>query len=145
MKFKTTFSLVCLTWTILLFVGLLNVHADPSCVSAHSTYLAKVDARNSKREAYHRVQVAVIKVTPYVSVPPEWKHLENKYNSDPDGFYKTVEGLGVGMPGWVAGFQRGWCLGIRQSSVGVGGCRCLPAAWAPHSFSTRVRERGGAW
>ena len=58
---------------------------------------------NSKREAYHRVQVAVLKATPYASVPPEWKHLENEYNSDPDGFYKTVEGMGVGMPGWVSG------------------------------------------
>ena len=103
MKFKTTFSLVCLTWMILLSVGLLNVYANSSCTNYYSTYLAKVEVHNSKREAYHRVQVAVIKATPYASVPPEWKHLENEYNSDPDGFYKTVEGMGVRMPGWVSG------------------------------------------
>ena len=103
MKFKTTFSLVCLTWMILLSVGLLNVHANSSCTGAYSIYMAKVEVHNSKREATHRVRVAVIKGTPYRIVPSELKHLENEYNSDPDGFYKTIEGMGVAMPGWVSG------------------------------------------
>ena len=103
MKFKTTFSLVCLTWMILLSVGLLNVHANPSCTSYYSTYVSKVEVHNSKREAYHRVQVAIAKKIPPFIAPLELKHLEDEYDSDPNGFYKTVEAMGVGLPGYISG------------------------------------------
>ena len=68
-----------------------------------STYVAKVEVHNSKREAYHRVQVAVEKKQPPFIASPELKHLEDEYNSDPTGFYKTIEGMGVGMPGYISG------------------------------------------
>ena len=117
MKFKTTFSLVCLTWMTLLSVGLLNVHANSSCTSAYSTYLAKVDVHNSKREAYHRVQVAVTKKLPPFIAPAELKHLEDEYDSDPNGFYRTVEAMGVGLPGYVSGTHLRYAINGTQSSV----------------------------
>ena len=102
MKFKATFRLLCLMWMILLSVGVFHVHAD-SCTSYLSDYLSKVDAHSRALKARDYVRVAVIKGTPYSSVPPELKHLEDEYDSDPSGFYKTVEGMGVSLPGYVSG------------------------------------------
>ena len=101
MRIKTTFSLLCLVM-LLLSVGVLDIHAN-NCESYYSIYLSKVEVHNSARETYHRVRVAVLKGTPYASVPPELGHLEDEYDSDPTGFYQTVQGMGVALPGYVSG------------------------------------------
>ena len=101
MKFKTNFGVLCLV-LVLLSIGLLDVHAA-SCTSYYSDYYSKVDAFNSAMNKLQRINVAVIKATPYASVPNEWKHLEDEYDSDPTGFYKTLEGMGVALPGYVSG------------------------------------------
>ena len=101
MRIKTTFSLLCLV-ILLLSVGVLDIHAN-SCTSYYSTYLNKVEVHNLRREAYHRVQVAVAKKNPPFVAPPELVHLEDEYNSDPTGFYQTVQGMGVALPGYVSG------------------------------------------
>ena len=101
MRIKTTFSLLCLV-ILLLSVGVLDIHAN-SCTSYYSTYVNKVEVHNLRREAYHRVQVAVAKKNPPFVAPPELAHLEDEYNSDPTGFYQTVQGMGVALPGYVSG------------------------------------------
>ena len=103
MKFKTTFSLVCFTWMMLLSVGRLNVHANSACADYYGAYQSAVDAHNLAREAYHRVQLAVSKKIPPFIANPELQHLENEYDSDPTGFYKAIEGMGVSMPAWASG------------------------------------------
>ena len=67
MRIKATFSLLCFTWMILLSVGMLDVHAASesfSCADYYGAYQSAVDAHNTAREAYHRVQLAISKKIP---------------------------------------------------------------------------------
>ena len=105
MKFKTTFRLLCLTQMVLLSISMLDVHAaseSSSCTDYYSAYQSAVDAYNTTNETLQSVNVVVAKKTG-VNVPDEWKHLEDEYDSDPNGFYKTLEGMGVALPGSVSG------------------------------------------
>ena len=109
MRIKTTFSLLCLVM-LLLSVGVLDIHAI-SCTSYYSTYVNKVELHNSARETYHHMQLAVAKKTPPFIAPPELAHLEDEYNSDPTGFYLTIQTMGVAIPGYVSG-----TLSLQQSA-----------------------------
>ena len=101
MRIKTTFSLLCLVM-LLLSVGVVDIHAI-SCTSYFSTYLNKLELHNSALKTLDRVRVVVLKGTPYASVPPELAHLEGEYDSDPTGFYLTIQTMGVAIPGYVSG------------------------------------------
>lgn len=107
MRIKSTFRFLCF---VMIFFSLacwiVSAHAaseSSPCTSYLSAYLSAVEALESARETRDAVRVAVIKATPYASVPTELQDLEDEYDSDPDGFYKTLEGMGVGLPGYVSG------------------------------------------
>ena len=85
---------------------IVSVHAASKtspCTSYYTAYQSVVDAYNTALEKMQRIQVAIAKVLPGQSVPDELKHLEDEYDSDPTGFYKTLEGMGVSLPGWISG------------------------------------------
>ena len=107
MRIKRTFIFFCFLMIFLSSVcWIVSVHAaseSSSCTDYYSAYESAVVAYNTALETLQSVQVAVSKATPYSSVPAELKHLEDEYDSDPNGFYKTLEGMGVALPGYVSG------------------------------------------
>jgi hypothetical protein len=103
---KSTVSFLCFLMILFSSACFMDGHAaeihTSSCTDYLTSYLSAVEAFNSANETLQSVNVAVAKATG-VNVPPEYKHLEDQYNSDPNGFYKTLEGMGVALPGYVSG------------------------------------------
>ena len=93
MKLRTFFSLLCLTWMVLLSIGLLDVHAEP-CASYLSDYLTKLSAYNAA-DTFLRMQVAVAAATDQLDPSA----LQEKYDSDPDAFFQNLKDCVSTHPG----------------------------------------------
>ena len=103
---KSTVSFLCFLMILFSSAYFMDGHAaethTSSCTDYLTSYLSAVEAFNSANETLQRVNVAVAKATG-INVPPEYTHLENEYDSDPTGFYQTIQGMGVALPGYISG------------------------------------------
>lgn len=97
MKIKTTFSLLFFV-LLLLSIGLCDIHAASEtspCTSYLTDYLNKVSVFETARDTLRRAHVARAKSIKQ-DVPPDYKELEDEYDSNQEAFFdKLKDGLSV--------------------------------------------------
>lgn len=101
MKHKTAFSLLGLTYMILLFFGVFDVHAQSESEPCATERKAAADAEATYLEAHARYYKALKAQLEYVKVPiPSW--IEEAAGSD-TVLEKTKEGVVHGLPSGISG------------------------------------------
>ena len=96
MKIKTTVSVLCLGWMMLLFFGPLDVHAAP-CDTEYAAYASAQSAFNAAESSLQSVQRAILQATNQ-PIPSEIAG-----EDDVDVLGKIKEGMAPATPSTVSG------------------------------------------
>ena len=95
MKIKTTFGILCLGCIMLLFFGLLGVHADP-CTTERDAYESASSAYQTAWDASQSAAEQVARAT------GQFAGDDTDDSNSPDPLGKLKEGLSPQTPGWLS-------------------------------------------